>query len=398
VNVNDGKALNCGMSYLSFIGAAAIAVSAAATTISTTDRPPTLSGQTASYSDSSYTLTGKIDGMDAGWVYLVHRQMEGSRVDSVQVDKRGQFMFTGHADTPEFCLLGIYNRTGGKEFHISFFLENGTIILTGNRDSMQNAVVAGTPVQDEYRQYLAAVGSAVDWASYRNAYRAAEAKKDKHRLDSLEAAAGKLTQQEQQFAANYTRAHPGSYVSVFELYSNFSYNPDVAELQGLYNGLDISLRRSYFGQRLNETIAAALKTDIGKPAPDFTQADIHGKPVALSSFKGHYVLVDFWASWCGPCRAENPAVVKAYKKYHARGFSILGVSLDEKKDKWQEAIKKDGLDWMQVSDLKGWQNSVAELYGVKGIPMNYLLDQDGKIIAKGLRGEELEKKLAELVH
>ena len=109
------------------------------------------------------------------------------------------------------------------------------------------------------------------------------------------------------------------------------------------------------------------------------------------------MLVDFWASWCGPCRAENPNVLKAYSKYHPKGFDILGVSLDEKKDKWEEAIKKDNLNWTQVSDLQGWKNSVAVLYGVQAIPMNFLIDKDGKIIAKGLRGDDLGKKLSEVL-
>ena len=110
------------------------------------------------------------------------------------------------------------------------------------------------------------------------------------------------------------------------------------------------------------------------------------------------MLVDFWASWCGPCRQENPAVVKDYHQYHDKGFDILGVSLDETKADWLEAIKKDGLNWAQVSDLKGWKNDVAVEYGIQGIPMNYLLDKEGRIVAKGLRGEDLTKKLQELLH
>ena len=158
------------------------------------------------------------------------------------------------------------------------------------------------------------------------------------------------------------------------------------------------MQTSYFGKQIKETLDAALLTNIGKPAPNFTLKNTEGKDVALSSFKGKYVLVDFWASWCGPCRAENPAVVKAYQKFKDKGFTILGVSLDDKKDKWLEAIKKDKLDWTQISDLKGWKSSAASLYGIKGIPMNFLIDKDGKIIAKGLRGEDLEKKLGEVMN
>jgi peroxiredoxin len=134
-------------------------------------------------------------------------------------------------------------------------------------------------------------------------------------------------------------------------------------------------------------------TSEGQVAPDFTLNDVNDKPVALSSFRGKVVLLDFWASWCGPCRKENPNVVAAYNKFHSKGLEILGVSLDDNKSNWQQAIAKDGLTWTHVSDLEGWQSKAAQLYGVQSIPANFLLDKDGKIIAKDLRGEMLEQKL-----
>jgi peroxiredoxin len=137
---------------------------------------------------------------------------------------------------------------------------------------------------------------------------------------------------------------------------------------------------------------------IGAIAPDFTQNDVNGTPVSLSSFKGKYVLIDFWASWCGPCRAENPTVVKAYNKFKSKNFTIIGVSLDKPEGKadWLAAIKNDGLNWTQVSDLKFWSNEVALQYAVQSIPHNFLLDPTGKIIAKDLRGNDLDKKLTEI--
>ncbi|MDR6565897.1 Peroxiredoxin [Chitinophaga ginsengisegetis] len=136
---------------------------------------------------------------------------------------------------------------------------------------------------------------------------------------------------------------------------------------------------------------------VGQVAPDFTLPDPSGKMISLSSFRGKFVLVDFWASWCGPCRQENPNVVKAYQQYKGKNFTILGVSLDKTKDKWQEAIKADGLVWSHVSDLKFWDSSVVPLYGLNAIPTNFLLDPQGKVIASNLRGPALEAKLQEVL-
>lgn len=166
--------------------------------------------------------------------------------------------------------------------------------------------------------------------------------------------------------------------------------------KNVYAGISTKLPGNKYLSKLKQDIDSYSKIAGGSAAPDFTLNTPEGKPLALSSFRGKIVLVDFWASWCGPCRKENPNVVKLYKKYHDKGFEILGVSLDDSKDKWVSAIKKDGLVWNHVSDLKGWQSEVCPLYGIDAIPFTILLDKDGKIIAKSLRGASLEQKLEEL--
>lgn len=172
--------------------------------------------------------------------------------------------------------------------------------------------------------------------------------------------------------------------------------PDAEKTMALYNSLSGPVKESVLGKEYGHYLSNLLKVAVGVIAPDFTQNDPDGKPVHLADFRGRYVLVDFWASWCVPCRAENPTVVKAYAKYKDKNFAIIGVSLDKSKDAWVAAIQKDGLPWTHVSDLKYWNNQVAKEYSVGGVPTNFLIDPQGKIVSTNLRGEDLEKKLAEI--
>jgi len=187
-------------------------------------------------------------------------------------------------------------------------------------------------------------------------------------------------------------------VAGYVIYSDFN-NPNIPlkEVEEALGYIDKSVAETKFIKLANKRIDLIRGTTVGYTANNFSQTSTDGKKVSLSDFKGKYVLIDFWASWCRPCRMENPNVVAAYNRFKNKGFTVLGVSMDSNRDPWLAAIQQDNLTWTHVSDLKGWGNEVGKLYGVTGIPQNYLIDKEGKIVAKDLRGPALDEKLAEII-
>jgi peroxiredoxin len=280
---------------------------------------------------------------------------------------------------------------------------NGTTFTVKGIDSVHKATVTGSPLNEEYKRYHKIVLADAEKTSHAldAVYVQApeQQKKDPRFVDSLMRSITKTWAKRDSLKYAFIKKYPQSYFSLEALIELSGKDIDVLKIEPIFKKLSGSLRNSAAGLAFAKRLYDQGLTSIGAVAPDFEQPDAQGNKVKLSDFKGRYVLLDFWASWCGPCRAENPEVVKAFNAYKDKSFTVLGVSLDkeDKRDAWQQAIAKDGLVWTQVADLKGWDNSAAILYDVHAIPQNYLIDPAGKIVAKNLRGEALHAKLKELL-
>jgi len=342
-----------------------------------------------------FVVNGKIDGSDSVTFYLQKREAGKTITIDSAVSRKGSFTIKGGAvDYPQLIQLV----AGNTRKRTSFYLENSDITITGSLDSLFKAVIKGSKTQDEYKSFIDSNKPLSEkYSRTYIEYQAASQAGNSVRIAQLEKQADSIQKEMTDLQKNFVKNNPASYVSP-SILSSLSYEMEAAEIETMINGLDTAITRLPQIMTLKERVTVMKAVAVGQKAPDFTMNDVDGKPVALSSKIGsRLLLIDFWAAWCGPCRQENPNVVKVYTEFHKKGFDVFGVSLDQKKEDWVKAIADDKLAWTHVSDLQYWGNAAAKMYAVNAIPANFLLDETGTIIGRNLRGEALYNKVNDVL-
>ncbi|WP_298154008.1 TlpA disulfide reductase family protein [Flavobacterium sp.] len=356
--------------------------------------------------DNEFIITGKAEGVkDGSEIYLNKQDSMGVvHVDTVKV-KDGKFQMEGKLKNgPLLHFIQMKDVQGG----FPFVLESGEIEIKINKDTLGKSKVSGTYSNDKLTEYTEAY-TKIDkkMQAFQKAnmskWQEAVAKNDTVTRNVLIKENKKFQEEIKALSLNHIEKYPKSFISVYFL-EQFSMQPDadIAKIKKLYEALDPELKKAKPAKNVlkNLKLIEAEKTkgpSVGAAAPDFTAPSPEGKPVSLKQSLGKLTLVDFWASWCGPCRKESPNVVALYNEFHPKGLNIISVSLDKEAAKWKEAIVADKLAWTHVSNLKYWQDPIAAQYNVKSIPAMFLLDESGVIIAKDLQGEALKTKVASIL-
>jgi peroxiredoxin len=334
-------------------------------------------------------------GIDTGRLYVMYDNDDAQRQqDSFRLEG-GRCSYT----IPVSSLRSVYNGVGDEGFFI--YLAPGEVNLSGHIDSVfyGRLSMSGSGLLPEAQWYYVQSADFVkaNETALRNAKQLRNSA-DAGNAATLAALGRFMTAAKYKIDSAFTKQYPASPITAALLLEKYGFEgAAIAEIKQGYAALGEAAKNGYYGQQLSGVLQQSATTNNGNTAMDFVLPDINGNMVSLTSFRGKYVLVDFWASWCRPCREENPYVVAAWKTFKDKGFDILGVSLDESAEEWVNAIQQDQLAWQHVSDLKGWESDVAKLYKIEGIPANFLLDPQGNIIARDLRGGDLVNELKKLL-
>ncbi|RXR32210.1 AhpC/TSA family protein [Flavobacterium piscinae] len=353
--------------------------------------------------DNEYVIKGIAEGIENGKFIILETQDETMNLKSVDttVVMEGKFEFKGISNEPELHFLQVENIPG----KVIFVLENGEINISIFKDSINKSKIGGTFNNEQFAKYnLGQFKIQKKIADFRSVNKekmeAAVQSNDSLTVNALRDNFLQLKEEEKNYNFTFCEDNPKAFICVLMIQSML-YQPDADffRIEKIYNNLDKNVKDTKPGKSVGEMIMNNSAAEIGKQAPEFSAPNQDGKLVSLKESLGKVTIIDFWASWCGPCRKENPNVVALYNEFHDKGLNIIGVSLDKEGDekKWKDAITADKLNWPQVSNLKYWNEPIAKKYSIKSIPATFILDASGKIVAKDLRGDELKAKVIELL-